>query len=175
MNALARVLEPAGEAVSLSVAALPCDANVNALTGLSTDYLNHFNEAIMLLDMIPVMPDAATELAAWRPLTYREHFEKSHLRHRALIIAAYEAAEPLQQQMFERLCRGMRSTVLAARDILTRDLEDADLAQVATDAAARLKALVGQASTVIHGFAEAANGPATIDESQDAIDAILRR
>jgi len=27
-------------------------ANINPRTGLATDYLNHFNEAIMLLEMI---------------------------------------------------------------------------------------------------------------------------
>ena len=31
-------------------------ANINPRTGLATDYLNHFNEAIMLLEMIPDMP-----------------------------------------------------------------------------------------------------------------------
>ena len=28
------------------------DANINPVTGLATDYLNHFNEAIMLLEML---------------------------------------------------------------------------------------------------------------------------
>jgi len=40
-------------------------------TGLATDYLNHFNEAIMLLEMIPDMPECAEDFLQWRPLSYR--------------------------------------------------------------------------------------------------------
>src|SRR3954471_3766407 len=69
-------------------------ANINPRTGLATDYLNHFNEAIMLLEMIPDLPDCAEEFLGWRPLSYREHFAASSFRARELAIAAYEAADP---------------------------------------------------------------------------------
>ena len=36
-------------------------ANINPRTGLATDYLNHFNEAIMLLEMIPDIPESAED------------------------------------------------------------------------------------------------------------------
>src|ERR1700741_487675 len=48
-------------------------ANINPRTGLATDYLNHFNEAIMLLEMIPDMPDCAEDFLSWGPLSYSEH------------------------------------------------------------------------------------------------------
>src|SRR5664279_6206818 len=69
-------------------------ANINPRTGLATDYLNHFNEAIMLLEMIPDMPECAEEFLAWHPLSYREHFMASHFKTRELAIEAYESAEP---------------------------------------------------------------------------------
>ena len=53
-------------------------ANINPRTGLATDYLNHFNEAVMLLEMIPDMPECAEDFLGWQPLTYREHFTASH-------------------------------------------------------------------------------------------------
>src|SRR3954466_5219569 len=62
-------------------------ANINPRTGLATDYLNHFNEAIMLLEMIPDMPDCAEDFLTWRPLSYREHFAASKFRARELAIA----------------------------------------------------------------------------------------
>ena len=40
-------------------------ANINPRTGLATDYLNHFNEAIMLLEMIPDMPECAEDFLLW--------------------------------------------------------------------------------------------------------------
>ncbi|WP_213030289.1 hypothetical protein, partial [Acinetobacter baumannii] len=45
-------------------------ANINPRTGLATDYLNHFNEAIMLLEMVPDMPECAEDFLAWTPLSY---------------------------------------------------------------------------------------------------------
>ena len=32
------------------------DSNINPATGLATDYLNRFNEAVMLLDMLTTCP-----------------------------------------------------------------------------------------------------------------------
>ena len=55
-------------------------ANINPKTGLATDYLNHFNEAIMLLDLLPQMPECIVELIGWEPLSYEEHFQASHFK-----------------------------------------------------------------------------------------------
>jgi hypothetical protein len=68
-------------------------ANINPRTGLATDYLNHFNEAIMLLEMVPDMPECAEDFMGWQPLTYAEHFTASNFKARDLAIAAYEAAD----------------------------------------------------------------------------------
>ena len=68
-------------------------ANINPRTGLATDYLNHFNEAIMLLEMIPDMPECAEEFLGWQPLSYREHFTASHFKARELAIEAYDSAD----------------------------------------------------------------------------------
>ena len=70
-------------------------ANINPKTGLATDYLNHFNEAIMLLDLLPQMPECIVELIGWEPLTYEEHFHASNFKDRDLAVAAYEVAEPI--------------------------------------------------------------------------------
>ena len=56
-------------------------ANINPRTGLATDYLNHFNEAVMLLEMIPDMPECAEDFLTWRPLSYAEHFRLPTSRH----------------------------------------------------------------------------------------------
>src|ERR1700754_873979 len=69
-------------------------ANINPRTGLATDYLNHFNEAIMLLELIPDMPDCYELFLEWQPLSYAEHFIKSNFKARDLAIASYEAAQP---------------------------------------------------------------------------------
>ena len=48
--------------------------NINPATGLSTDYLNHFTEVLMALEMMAGIPECAGDLRAWRPKSYAEHF-----------------------------------------------------------------------------------------------------
>src|SRR3979490_3485611 len=63
-------------------------ANINPRTGLATDYPNPFNEAIMLLEMIPDMPGCAEDFLGWQPLSYCEHFTASNFRARDLAVEA---------------------------------------------------------------------------------------
>src|SRR4249919_3724945 len=70
------------------------DANINPATGLATDYLNRFSEAVMLLDMLASCPEFRPDFLSWKPMSYREHFGVSHSRTRELALAAYETADP---------------------------------------------------------------------------------
>ena len=54
---------------------------INTTTLLSTDYLNHYNELVMLLEMVPDMPDMMMEVHEWAPKTYAEHFKDSTFTH----------------------------------------------------------------------------------------------
>src|SRR6201989_2647180 len=84
-------------------------ANINPQTGLATDYLNHFNEAIMLLEMIPDMPECADDFLQWSPLSYAEHFTASNFKAKELAIAAYEAADPGVRSGFDQMTETMTS------------------------------------------------------------------
>ena len=81
-------------------------ANINPRTGLATDYLNHFNEAVMLLEMIPDMPDCAEDFLQWRPLSYAEHFTASNFKARDLAISAYDSADPAIRAEFDHIREG---------------------------------------------------------------------
>src|SRR6266576_5529439 len=78
-------------------------ANINPRTGLATDYLNHFNEAILLLEMIPDMPECAEDFLTWCPLSYCEHFMASNFRARDLAIEAYESADEHVRAEFDNI------------------------------------------------------------------------
>src|ERR1700759_4528328 len=88
-------------------------ANINPQTGLATDYLNHFNEAIMLLEMIPDIPECADDFLDWHPLSYAEHFHASNFKARNLAIEAYEAANPATRAEFDGLTKAMTSILIA--------------------------------------------------------------
>ena len=90
----AAVAQAHDEPLELDVGLRLSDANINPSTGLATDYLNRFNEAVMLLDMLATCPEFRDDFLSWEPMSYREHFRASHSRTRDLTIAAYETADP---------------------------------------------------------------------------------
>jgi hypothetical protein len=134
-------------------------ANINPATGLSTDYLNLFGEAIMLLDLAPQAPEYRTELARWRPLTYCEYFGASQLAHRDLSIAAYEAARGSARRQFDSVCATMSAIIVASRSGVCGDLPPRP-SPAAADAVIRLKALFARAGAIVNGL-EAAKQPRT--------------
>src|SRR3982074_3817690 len=99
---------PTGPAAEAWMAKLRA-ANINPRTGLATDYLNHFNEAIMLLEMIPDRPESAAEFLSWQPLSYSEHFTASHFKGRDLGIEAYDPADAAIRQEFDNITSAMTS------------------------------------------------------------------
>ena len=92
------------------------DTSINAATGLSTDYLNHFNEAIMLLDMLRDAPDCRDDFLTWRAKSYREHFAASRVRSRDTAIAAYAAADAHARESLDALA-GIMTMMLEATKV----------------------------------------------------------
>ncbi|TNY07221.1 hypothetical protein, partial [Escherichia coli] len=80
---------------------------INPRTGLATDYLNHFNEAIMLLEMVPDMPECASDFLEWQPLSYAEHFTASNFKARDLAIESYQTADAAIRAEFDQLTDSM--------------------------------------------------------------------
>ena len=130
-------------------------ANINPRTGLATDYLNHFNEAVMLLEMIPDMPECAEDFLSWRPLSYREHFTASNFKARDLAISAYDSADESIRAEFDNLTTTMTS-ILTAVGAAMRDVnQDTTRATLAERATGWVKPLVALAGGIINGGAEA--------------------
>jgi phosphoribosylformylglycinamidine (FGAM) synthase-like enzyme len=130
-------------------------ANINPRTGLATDYLNHFNEAIMLLEMIPDMPECAEDFLAWHPLSYREHFMASHFKTRELAIEAYESADSAIRTEFDNITTTMTSILSAVSTAMRAAHHDKTRATLAEQATAWVKPLVALAGGIINGGAEA--------------------
>jgi hypothetical protein len=140
----------AGDRRTLSAAELIA-GNINPRTGLATDYLNHFNEAIMLLEMIPDMPDCFELFLEWEPLTYAEHFIKSNFKSRDLAIAAYEASAPSVRSEFDTVVATMTSILTAVGDAMREAKQDKTRATLAEQAVGWVKPLVAVAGGVING------------------------
>jgi hypothetical protein len=146
--------------------------NINPATGLATDFLNHFNEAIMLLEILPTAPDCKEDLLAWRPMTYREHFEASHFKHRDLAIEAYENADPLYRQQLDDIADQMNRILLATQDGLKGEIGPDTVRILAGATDHWLRPLVARAGALINGESAAVR-PVHDAEPQDTIDALF--
>ncbi len=151
------------------------EANINPLTGLATDYLNHFNEAIMLLEILPMDPEILPDFLQWRPLSYADHFHASHFKDREIAVAAYEAADPVARRRLDMLADIMTEVLTATREALEAVDPDTPTAQLATRAAAWLKPLVARAGAVINGAQVQDDGQGGDEDPQAVIDAIMGR
>ena len=63
---------------------------VNPASGIANDYLNRFNEIVMLIEQLPAMPEFFDDILAWRPVTYRDYFRNSNLRGSTTALEAYD-------------------------------------------------------------------------------------
>ncbi len=141
---------PAVRAMAPDLSGIP---NINPTTGLSTDYLNHFTEAVMALEMVTAIPDCLPDLEAWRPKTYCEHFAGSRFTNRNLVIAAYEAASPKVREDLEAASETLNSVLLETRDAVVAQLAAPVAGELATRAVAWLKPLIARTAAVINGTA----------------------
>ncbi|MFB9264853.1 hypothetical protein ACFFWD_17080 [Bradyrhizobium erythrophlei] len=130
-------------------------ANINPRTGLATDYLNHFNEAIMLLEMVPDMPECASDFLEWHPLSYAEHFIASNFRARDLAIEAYEMADAQIRAEFDHLTANMTRILTEVGAAMRQVHQDKTRVTLAEQAIVWVKPLVMQTAGVINGAAEA--------------------
>ena len=128
--------------------------NIDPLTLLATDYLNHFNEIVMLLEMIPDMPECLEDAEAWQPKSYQEHFRQSQFRDKELAVEAYEHSPARYRAPFDDVVGQMNRIVpwglQRIREILSLGNPE-QLRLVCTDISRRLQKLIDIASAIIHG------------------------
>lgn len=144
--------------------------NVNPQTFLATDYLNHFNEIAMILDILADCPDCFEDARGWQPKSYAAHFADSTLSDRELAIEAYARAPRRYRQPFDHIVEQMDNLVLFALRRLEAPVAQQDTVQIQRIAGAvarRMQELVATASAVIHGTMETAD--------QREVDALLRQ
>jgi hypothetical protein len=141
---------------------------IDEATLLSTDYFNTFNEVVMLLGMLPEMPEMIGDIDAWHFRTYEQHFAESHLPFAALAIEAYAHVPPAIRSRFEETIAEMHDTVDEARGALgpLAAKADPDRFKLSVLAyAARLQGLIDMGSSIVHGTDQISD--------QSAIDAMF--
>jgi hypothetical protein len=147
------------------------EANINPRTGLSTDYLNHFNEMVMMVELYPSSPDVKDEILAWRLLNYRQHFELSGFRSKALALLGYEMAQPGVKKHLDAIVAELDTVLLSAQAAVASEEKHGDSTKALQEASEAVEVLIARASAVINGLAGADEAEA--DDAQAAVDALF--
>jgi hypothetical protein len=128
--------------------------NISSKTLLATDYLNHFNEIVMLMEMVPDMPEMLSECLGWAPKDYQQHFADSGFSEKDLAIAAYDVVPVKFKKPFEETIQQINHTVLRALALMceAQEKEDHERLRQRTMTAVRLiQELIATANGIIHG------------------------
>jgi hypothetical protein len=103
-----------GDHTALAGQPPPAASGPDGGAGLSTDYLNHYCEVLMLIEMAPFDDAVVRDIGGWRPVGYRDYFARSPLRRAASAIAAYDALPDSERVAFERTVEALDKLTLAA-------------------------------------------------------------
>ncbi len=142
--------------------------NVNEQTLLATDYLNHFNELVMTLEMLADMPELLEEAKMWEPKPYKDHFRDSTIADKELAIEAFDHAPPKFKVPFEENINKINKLIMTSVERLERDIHMGDMELVRSNASALSKVIqriMDMCSANIHG------SETTMDQSE--IDNII--
>jgi hypothetical protein len=142
--------------------------NISAETLLATDYLNHINEVVMLIELLGSAPEFWDDVRAWRPRSYAEHFRQSGFADRELAVLAYDQAPLVYRLPFDGVIAEIDAAILGGVAAIERAMGASERDLIVREAeatAATARALVDQASAIIHGQ--------SVSQRQDAIDALL--
>jgi hypothetical protein len=128
--------------------------NICEKTLLATDYLNHFNEIIMIFDFCDQMPEFVDEARVWRLKSYEEHFRMSGLSYGELAAEAYQHAPPRFRKPFDATIEMITLVVRRTIAQIVEQVDGGDLSgtrSVIQSAAPVLKRLSEIAGNIING------------------------
>jgi hypothetical protein len=143
------------------------NALCNPNSGIANDYLNHFNEILLLIENLPaLLPEMVEEMFAWKPVGYREYFLKSTLPGKEDAIAIYDSLDPDFRKDFESMVQlldtiVLRSIALVAENQLPDGSIDPEgIEDVCQELAADLRTVLNRAADLVnHGYAPPLESP----------------
>ncbi len=139
---------------SRTIAHLVKGKNINQETLLATDYLNHFNEIVMLIDMVPTMLECIEDVKAWAPKSYEQHFKDSVFADKDLAILAYHNAPPQFREPFDDTVAAMN--ILVAKGLIDIEAsiatgEPGRIELAVSDVSHKLQSRIDRCSAIING------------------------
>ena len=89
-------------------------SGIDGTSGFASDFLNQFNEVVMLLDSVAGGDEALVDdLLDWRPRGYAAHFAAGRLAERMRIVRAYRRAAAPKRRRLDGLAGELSAVVTA--------------------------------------------------------------
>ena len=139
---------------SRTLARLVKGMNINQETLLATDYLNHFNEIVMLIDMVPMMPECIEDAKEWAPKSYQQHFQDSVFADKDLAILAYENAPPQYREPFDDTVAAINLLVAEGLTTIEASIATGEAGRIelaVSDVSRKLQSRIDRCSAIING------------------------
>lgn len=152
-------------------------ALVNPASGIANDYLNHFNEILLLIENLPtLLPEMLDELLEWRPVTYREYFAKSLLPGSARALQIYDGLDDGFRREFEGVIDGVNAMAQASIEVIRAhrdpngELDPSKVSDFCENASCAIRSALNRASDLVN------NGHEKADETpQHMADRLIPR
>jgi hypothetical protein len=133
---------------------------VNPSSGIANDFLNQYNEILLLVENLPILlPEMIEELLAWKSRTYEEYFQTSPLMGGHLAIEIYQALDGAFRETFETQIA--KINVLARKAIIVignqlrgaAEMRAEDVEVFCEEIATKLRAEIEKAADLVnHGL-----------------------
>jgi hypothetical protein len=163
-------------AVEMQDQLLQANHLVNPSSGIANDFLNQYNEILLLVENLPVLlPEMIDELLAWRQRNYEEYFRASPLVGGHLAIEIYQALDAAFRERFESQIA--KINVLANKAILvigkqqhgSDEMRPEDIEAFCEELSAKLRAEIEKAVDLVnHGL------EVPPETSQEMADRLMR-
>jgi len=150
--------------------------NINSETLLATDYLNHFNEVVMMIEMLPDMPDCLDMVKEWQPKSYQNHFHDSTIADKDLAVECYDHVKPVQRKAFEDTIAQVDALIFLAVEEAEKAITTGDtdfLRFKVNESAQEVRTLQDLLSAIIHGTATLDQPQKAAVLDQNSIDALF--
>ena len=89
-------------------------SGIAEVSGFASDFLNQFNEVVMLLECVATGDAAAIDdLLCWQPRGYAAHFAAGRLAGRLQVVRAYRLAPGVSRRRLDSLAGELSAVVIA--------------------------------------------------------------
>lgn len=150
-------------------------ALVNPASGVANDYMNHFNEILLMIENLPaLLPEMVDEMLAWRPVSYRAYFESSPLPGSVEVLEIYDSLEEDFRRDFESMVELLDKIIMESIAVISthrRDdgtIEADEIGETCARLSAQLRTVLDRTADLVnHGYAP------PLERPQNMADRIL--